>query len=532
MLRLSRWKVILVILAVLFGVVFTLPNALPQKTLDSLPGWVPKQKLNLGLDLAGGSSLLMEVDTKALKAERLTNLIEDVRNNLHQENIAFDNLHQQGDAVVVHIASAADMDKAFPALAKLSQPIQNSAVRDLQVTTQAGQMIQLALSDQAMQAESAKAVEQSIEKIRRRVDALGTKEPSIAPQGADRISIEAAGVSDPERLKDLIGKTAKLTFQMVDDQVSQDDLAAGRIPPDDEVLPSDERTSGPMVVKKRAVVTGEMLTDASQGFDPQNGQPIVNFRFNGQGTQKFGQTTSENVGKLFAIILDGRILSAPRINTPITGGSGYIQGSFTPQSANDLAVLLRAGALPAPLVTIQQTTVGAELGADSVARGELSAAVGFAVIVAFIVLAYGLLFGGVAVAALAVNGLLLLAAMSATGATLTLPGVAGMILSLALAVDASVLIYERMRDEARAGHSVLAATDHGMRRALISIVDANVTTLIAGLIMFQFGAGPVKGFAWTLSFGVFTSVFSAVFITQVLLGWWLKVAKPKKLPIL
>jgi preprotein translocase subunit SecD len=532
MLALSRWKVILVVLAVLFGVVFTLPNALPQSVLDSLPGWVPNKKLNLGLDLQGGSSLLLEVDTASLKAERLTNLIEDARNALRGENITFDGLHQQGDAVVVHIPNAGDMDRAFQALTKLSQPIQNTAARDLQVTTQAGQMIQLALSDQAMQAEAAKAVQQSIEKIRRRVDALGTKEPSISTQGSTRISVEAAGESDPERLKAVIGKTAKLTFQMVDDQVSAEDQAAGRIPPDDEVLPSDQKDFPPMVVKKRAVVTGEMLTDASQGFDPQTGQPIVNFRFNGQGSQKFAQVTTENVGKLFAIVLDGRILSAPRINTPITGGSGYIQGSFTPQSANDLAVLLRAGALPAKLNTIQQSTVGAELGADSVARGKLSAVVGFAVIVAFILLAYGLLFGGVAVVALAVNGLLLLAAMSATGATLTLPGVAGMILSLALAVDANVLIYERMRDESRAGHSVLAATDHGMRRALISIVDANVTTLIAGAIMFQFGAGPVRGFAWTLSMGVFTSVFSAVFITQVLLGWWLKAAKPKKLPIL
>jgi preprotein translocase subunit SecD len=532
MLTLSRWKVILVVLAVLFGVVFTLPNALPQKVLDSLPGWVPKQKLNLGLDLQGGSSLLLEVDTKALKTERLTNLIEDVRNALREQNVAFDGLHQQGDAVMVHIINTAETDKAFQALAKLSQPIQNSTTRDLQVTTQPGQVIQLALSPQAMQAEATKAVEQSIEKIRRRVDALGTKEPSITTQGSDRISVEAPGESDPERLKAVIGKTAKLTFQMVDDQVSQEDQAAGRIPPDDEVLPSDEKGYPPMVVKKRAVVTGEMLTDAGQAFDSQTGQPVVTFRFNGQGTQKFGQVTSENVGKLFAIVLDGKILSAPRIINPITGGSGQITGNFTAQSANDLAVLLRAGALPAPLNTIQQSTVGAELGADAVARGKLSAVVGFAVIVVFIVLAYGLLFGGIAVAALLVNGLLLLAAMSATQATLTLPGVAGMILSLALAVDANVLIYERMRDEARTGHSVLAATDHGMRRALVSIIDANVTTLIAGGIMFTFGAGPVKGFAWTLSFGVFSSVFSAVFITQVLLGWWLKTARPKKLPIL
>jgi len=532
MMTLSRWKVILVTLALLFGVVFTLPNALPQKTLDSLPGWVPKDKLNLGLDLQGGSSLLMEVDTKALKAEKLTNLIEDVRTALREQNIAFDGLHQQGDAVLVHINVPSDQDKAYQALAKLSAPIQNTAVRDLTVTNQAGQIIQLALSDQAMQAEAAKAVEQSIEKIRRRVDALGTKEPDIHTQGTDRISIEAAGESDPQRLKDIIGKTAKLTFQMVDDQVTADDQANNRIPPDDQVLPDESRGNQPLVVKKRAVVTGEMLTDAGQAFDQQTGQAVVTFRFNGQGAQKFGLATSQNVGKRFAIVLDGKILSAPNINTPITGGSGQISGSFTPQSANDLAVLLRAGALPAPLNTIQQSTVGAELGADAVHDGEVSAVVGFLVIVAFIVLAYGLLFGGIAVAALSVNGLLLLALMSVTHATLTLPGVAGLVLSLALAVDASVLVYERMRDEARAGHTAMAAADHGMRRALLSIVDANVTTLIAGGIMYTLGAGPVKGFAWTLSVGVFTSVFSAVFVTQVLLGWWFKAAKPKTLPIL
>jgi preprotein translocase subunit SecD len=532
MMTLSRWKVILVTLALLFGVVFTLPNALPQKTLDSLPAWMPKQKLNLGLDLQGGSSLLMEVDTKALKAERLTNLLEDVRNSLREQTVAFDGLHQQGDAVLVHITAPGDLDKAFQALAKLSTPIQNTTIRDLNVTNQPGQIIQLALSDQAMQAEAAKAVTQSIEKIRRRVDALGTKEPSINTQGTDRISIEAAGESDPQRLKDIIGKTAKLTFQMVDDQLTPEDQAAGRIPPDDEVLPDESRGNEPLVVKKRAVVTGEMLTDAGQAFDQQTGGAVVTFRFNGQGTQKFGVATSQNVGKRFAIVLDGKILSAPNIINPITGGSGQISGSFTAQSANDLAVLLRAGALPAPLNTIQQSTVGAELGADSVRAGEISAVVGFLVIVVFITLAYGLLFGGIAVASLCLNGLLLLALMSVTGATLTLPGVAGLVLSLALAVDASVLVYERMRDEARSGHTAMAAADHGMRRALLSIIDANVTTLIAGGIMYTLGAGPVKGFAWTLSVGVFTSVFSAVFVTQVLLGWWFKAAKPKTLPIL
>ena len=534
MLNLSRWKVTLCVLAVLFGVAFTMPNLLSQKALDSLPSWAPKQKLNLGLDLQGGSYLLLEVDTNQLKIDRLNTLLEDVRTTLGAANIVYGGLGQVGDSVTVHIADPANLDKAYQALAKLSQPIANSGVRDLTVTNQPGQVIQLALSEQAMQSESQKAVEQSIEKIRRRVDELGTKEPSITTQGLNRIVVEAPGESDPERLKAVIGKTAKLTFQAVDDAVTAEDQAAGRVPPDDQVLPYDPSSNqtGVVVVKKRPVVSGEMLTNASQGFDSQTGGAVVEMRFNGVGAQRFGQYTAENVGKLFAIVLDGKVLSAPRINGPIPGGSGQITGNFTPQSANDLAVLLRAGALPAKLNPIEQRSVGAELGADAVHAGELSAAIGFLVILVFIVLAYGLLFGGIAVCALFVNGLLLLAAMSLTQATLTLPGVAGMILSMALAVDASVLIYERIRDEARAGHSPMAAADHGFRRALVSIIDANVTTLIAGGIMFQFGAGPVRGFAWSLSMGVFTSVFSAVLVSSVLLGIWFRAAKPKSLPIL
>jgi preprotein translocase subunit SecD len=531
MLRLARWKVVTCVLAVLFGLVFTLPNLLSQTTLDRFPSWIPHQKLNLGLDLQGGSYLLLEVDTGALKAERLTNMIEDVRTTLQGAGIAYSGLAQAGDAINVHITDPAQANAAYQALAKLAQPIGNTATRDLNVTNQPGNVIQLALSEQAMQAESAKAVEQSIEKIRRRVDALGTKEPSITSQGINRIVVEAPGESDPERLKDVIGKTAKLTFQMVDDQVTAEDMAAGRIPPDDMLVQSDNPSEGPVVIKRKVVVSGDMLVDASQGFDPQTGQPIVNFRFNGLGSKRFAEAT-RNIGRRFAIILDGKNLEAVRINGVISGGSGYIIGSFTPQSANDLAVLLRGGALPAKLTPIEQRSVGAELGADAVSKGKISAVLGFVVIVAFIVLAYGLLFGGIAVAALVVNALLIIAMMSLTQATLTLPGVAGMILSMALAVDASVLIYERMRDEGRAGHAAMAAADHGFRRALVSIFDANVTTLIAGAIMFEFGAGPVRGFAWSLSIGVFTSVFSAVVVTQVLLGVWFRVARPKTLPIL
>jgi preprotein translocase subunit SecD len=319
---------------------------------------------------------------------------------------------------------------------------------------------------------------------------------------------------------------------MVDDTVTAEDIAAGRIPPDDMLVQSDNPQEGPVVVKRRALVSGDMLTDASQGFDQQSGEADVNFRFNGLGSKRFGEATAQNIGKRFAIILDGKNLEAPVIRSAIEGGSGQITGNFTPQSANDLAVLLRGGALPAKLNTIEQRSVGAELGADAVRAGQVSAVLGFVVILTFIVLAYGLLFGGIAVAALVVNALLIIAMMSLTQATLTLPGVAGMILSMALAVDASVLIYERMRDEGRAGHPAMSAADHGFRRALVSIFDANVTTLIAGGIMFYFGAGPVRGFAWSLSIGVFTSVFSAVVVTQVLLGLWFRNARPKTLPIL
>ena len=274
-----------------------------------------------------------------------------------------------------------------------------------------------------------------------------------------------------------------------------------------------------------------MLTDAQAGFDQRGGLPIVNFRFNGTGGRRFGDATRANVGRRFAIVLDNKVVSAPNINEPITGGSGQISGNFTTESANNLAILLRAGALPTRLNVEEQRTVGAELGADAIAAGKTSTIVGFVAIMVFMLMAYGGLFGGIAIIALLVNSLLLIGAMSATQATLTLPGIAGLILTLAVAVDANVLIYERIRDEVRAGRSLVMSMDAGFSRAMSTIIDANLTTLLAALMMFQFGAGPVKGFAWTLSIGVLTSVFTAVLITQVLLAWWFKTAKPKSLPI-
>ncbi|MBV8593221.1 MAG: protein translocase subunit SecD, partial [Caulobacteraceae bacterium] len=522
MLALSRWKIGIVVASLIFGLLFTLPNLVPKGTL---PGWLPSQTLNLGLDLQGGSYLLLEVDTDALRQERLTNLTEDIRTKLQTENIeAYPAV--VGNAISVRVADPAQVQHAYSVLNNSLGERLLTGGRDVTVQTTPDGRIAVAFVSQAANAAARDAVTRSIEIIRKRIDALGTKEPIITQQGSSRIVVEAPGESDPEKLKSVIGKTAKLTFQMVDTQVAPEDIAAGRVPPDDELLPMAPGELGPptMVVKRRSVVTGEMLTAASGSHD-ENNAPAVSFAFNGQGSNRFARVTAENIGRPFAIVLDKRIISAPSIRSAITGGSGIITGRFTEESAHELALLLKSGALPAPLKVEEERLVGAELGADAVRSGAISLAIGAAAIFAFIIVAYGT-FGVFAAIALVINVLMLIGVMSLTQATLTLPGIAGLILTMAVAVDANVLIYERMRDEANAGRPAMAAADAGYRRAMSSIFDANVTTMISALIMFGFGAGPVKGFAWTLSIGVLTSVFTAVLVTQVLIGWWFQRARP------
>ncbi|MBV8683409.1 MAG: protein translocase subunit SecD [Caulobacteraceae bacterium] len=526
MLALSRWKIILVAVSFLFGLIFTLPNIVSP---SSLPSWLPHQRINLGLDLQGGSYLLLEVDTNALNQERLTNLTEDIRTKLQTAQYPFSGLGVHGNTISVRIDDPTKAQAAYDLLNNNLGERLLTGGRDITIRQGPDQTIQVAFVPQAAAAAARDAVTRSIEIIRKRIDALGTKEPAITQQGSARIVVEAPGESDPERLKEVIGKTAKLTFQMVDSQISPEDMQAGRIPPDDQVLPSDDGHSAAYVVKKRALVTGEMLTAASPSHD-QNNQPDINFAFNSQGTRRFSEATSQNIGKPFAIVLDGRVISAPVIQTAITGGSGEITGNFTEDSAHNLALLLKSGALPAPLKIVEQHTVGAELGADAVKAGQVSILMGAVLIFAFIILSYGL-FGVFAAIALIVNGLMIVGAMSVTQATLTLPGIAGLVLTLAVAVDANVLIYERMRDEVRSGRQAMSAADAGFSRALVTIIDANVTTLVAAMIMFQFGSGPVKGFAWTLFIGVITSVFTAVLITQVLIGWWFRAFRAKSLPI-
>ncbi|WAC49071.1 protein translocase subunit SecD [Asticcacaulis sp. SL142] len=532
MMEFSRWKIWMVIIATVFGVLYSLPNFLPQDMRTTMARYyLPSQVLNLGLDLQGGSYLLLEVDTDALAQERTNNLTEDVRSALRQKSINFSGLAATPQGIYVRITDAAQVDAAVTELQRLSTPLpRNPSVRDINIAKGDNQTITLRFTEDGRKAEAASAVDTSIEIVRRRVDSLGTKEPTILRQGANRIVVQAPGESDPEQLKRVIGQTAKLTFQMVDETISPAEVQAGRVPPGSELLVSENPGEPYLVVKKRVLVSGDNLTSASVGTDQYN-RPAIDFRFDGQGARKFGDATAQNIGKRFAIILDGKIVSAPTIQSAITGGSGQITGTFSTQEASELVNVLKGGALPAPLKVEEQKTVGAELGADSVAKGQFSTLIAFISVVIFMILAYGFLFGGISVAALLVNLTLLVAGMSVTQATLTLPGIAGLILTLAMAVDANVLIYERMRDEAAAGRSVIGALDAGFSRAIETILDANITTLGSALIMFAFGAGPVRGFAWTLSLGVITSVFSAVFVTQILLVWWYRSARPKKLPI-
>jgi preprotein translocase subunit SecD len=533
MMNLARWKVVLVVLATVFGLLFTLPNLLPAKVRDSLPAFMPKSTLHLGLDLQGGSDLLYSVDTVALRNERLTNMAEDIRTTFRDKQIAFTDLAVSNGEIGLRITDPAQISTAVNALrGTIGAPLAGTpGGRDVTVSTTGDQRIRIAFVPEAFEAEANKAVEQNIEVIRRRIDQLGTKEPDISRRGKDRIDIQAAGESDPERLKNVIGQTAKLSFQMVDEQASPEDLAAGRVPPGDEVLPSTDGIAASYLVKKKQTITGEMLTNAQPGFDQQTGGSEVQFRMNGIGSRRFADITRQNIGKRFAIVLDKKIISAPVIQGVIPSGSGSITGHFTPESANELSVLLRAGALPAPMKVEEQRTVGAELGADAVRAGTLSAVVGLVATMIFMLMIYGFLFGGISLIALVVNALMIVGIMSFTQATLTLPGIAGLILTLAVAVDANVLIYERMRDELRAGRKLIDAMEAGFSRAMGTILDANITHLLSAAIMFSFGSGPVKGFAWTLAIGVVTTVFSAVLVTQVLLAWWFRTARPKTLPI-
>lgn len=537
MLQISTWSRIVTLLVVLGGAIIALPNALPEKTLAKLPHWLPTSTVNLGLDLQGGSYLLLQVDLDQVQRDKTEAMVADIRATLRKNNIAFTDLGAKGDTVTVRVTDAAQMDQARTLVQNLNPTVSSSVLavgaKQYDLAEPGDGVIALHMTDAYKTLTRQQVLDQSIEVVRRRIDELGTREPNITRSGDDRILVEVPGLQDPAQLKTILGKTAKMTFQMVDEQANP---AATIAPIGDEILPmmDDNAPKGApvqkVVVKRRVLVSGDRLTDAGQSFDSQTGQPVVTFRFDSVGARQFGDVTKANVGHRFAIVLDNQVVTAPTIISPILGGTGQITGNFTVEGANNMAILLRAGALPAPLKILEERTVGAELGADSVQAGRYSAMAGLALVALFMFLRYGL-FGLFADVALTLNVVLLMAVLTMFGATLTLPGIAGIVLTMGMAVDANVLIYERIREEQKNGRSMLASIDAGFRRAMATIVDANMTHLIASLILFQLGAGPIRGFAVTLGVGIITSFFTAVMVTRLIVVTWLNTARPRRLTI-
>jgi protein-export membrane protein SecD len=536
MLHFSRAKIILILLVVLAGAIFSAPNFFTKEQLAGLPGFVPKGQMTLGLDLQGGAHLVLQVDTPSLVRERLDTLRDGIRRVLREDRIGYTGgIPIQNRSATVRVSDPAQIDKAEQKLRTLIQPIGGgllggSSVNDLTVARGDSGLFTLTLTDTGIETRARQAVEQSIEVVRRRIDALGTTEPYIARQGANRLLVEVPGYSDTEYLKNILKQTAKMTFHMV---ISYGDAALSADRSADTALfytrPGRGEQRTPVLVEKVPLLTGSELVDSQPTFD-QNQEPVVSFRFNTAGAKKFAEITQANVGRLFAIVLDNEVITYPRINGPIPGGSGIITGSFTVQSATDLALLLRAGSLPAGLTVVEERTVGPGLGADSIEAGKLASMVGVAGVALYMILNYGL-FGIFANVAVIINVMFTFAILSTFGATLTLPGIAGIVLGVGMAVDANVLIYERIREEQHAGQSPVVATDIGFKRAIATIFDANSTHVIAALVLFYFGTGPVKGFALTLTVGTLTSYFTAVTITRLFVTQWLRWARPTRVPL-
>jgi preprotein translocase subunit SecD len=529
MLRLATWKVAAILALIACAALLIVPSFLSAgmvAQLEShLPSFIPVRPIVLGLDLQGGAHMLMEVDSASVIKAQVEALRDDVRGKLREGKISISGgIATQPRGVVVRIADPAERQRALGLLQSLNTSVggafSGATGRSLAVSDTGDGAIRVTLTDTAINEKIRRAVSQSIEVLNRRLNGSGTKETNVQQQGVDRIVVEAPGVQDTSKLKDLLGATAKLTFQLVAD--------AGESPDDVETLPQQQ--GGTLPVEKRVMVSGEDLVDAQPGFDSRSGEPDVNFRFNLRGGQRFGQVTSDNVGRPFAIVLDGKVISAPRILGPITGGSGQITGNFTVEQADNLAVLLRAGALPAKLTVIEESTVGPGLGQDSIDAGKRAALVGGVLVVVYMLATYGI-FGVFADLALGVHIMFIFASMALLGATLTLPGIAGIVFTIGMAVDSNVLIYERIREEAHMGRSVISALEAGFNRAFATIIDSNVTMFVAAVILYLFGSGAVRGFAVSLGLGILTSVITAVTMTRMMIALWYRNRRPSVLPI-
>ncbi len=509
-------------LAIVFVSVFCVLLAVPTmspKLAPYFPSWIGP--VSLGLDLKGGAQLLLEVDTGTMMQEKTAQLYDETRSSLIDRNkgvIRFSNLRNHDGVVSLVVREEDEVSKAKGRL--------KSAFGNTVDITSDGKTIELKYSEKQKQEMIQDALARSIEIVRRRIDALGTKEPSIQSQGGKYILIQLPGVDNPEHIKNLIGQTAKMTFHLVNESVTTEQLATGRAPNGTEFLPYMDSPSQMVPVYSRVEVSGESLKDSQADFD-QNNMPVVTTVFDASGARRFAKLTTEHVNERFAIVLDGKVLSAPTIREPIPGGRGQISGGFNLQGAKDLAVLLRSGALPAPLTVIEERTVGAGLGADTIAQGKIGAITGVLFIFVFLFFVYRS-FGVIAGIALMVNLAMIVGLTALFGATLTLPGIAGIVLTLGMAVDANVLPFERIRDEVKSGVPPLRAINIGFDRAMKTVLDGNLTTLICALVLFQFGAGPIRGFAVTLSIGILTTLFTCVWLTRVLVDWYMN-GKNKKI---
>ncbi len=516
--RASKLKNLIYLSILIFGIATAVPNVLTTSQLEQLPGWFPKERVTLGLDLRGGSHMVLEVDSEALVKERLGNILNDARTLLREEKVQYKGIRPTSEAVLISLSDSANSNEIQGLLRKLDISYGSIAIThsvpELDIAITETGDIRISLTEAGMTARVNSAVEQSLEIVRRRIDQVGVSEPTIQRVGADRILVQLPGLQDPTHLRNLLGSTAKMTFHFLDDSAYYQGSAAA-YKPGVSMLPDADGTAT-YPVQDRVILSGDRLTDAQAGFDPQTNEPVVSFRFDGTGARQFARITKENVGKPFAIVLDGKVLSAPVIREPITGGSGQISGNFTVQEAATLSALLRAGALPAPLAVIEERTVGPDLGSDSIEMGLKTGLIGFGLVFAFMMFLYGR-WGLIANFALALNVILTFGALSLLNATLTLPGIAGIILGIGLAVDANVLINERIREEVAKGRRGMAALHAGFDRAYATIIDSNVTALIATILLFQFGTGPVKGFAVTMALGIGISMFTAVSVVKIIM---------------
>ena len=557
MLNLPRWQTIAIIVVTALAGIFALPNLLPSAVLDHLPAWYGASRINLGLDLRGGAHFLLEADLRGVMNERLTNLSDTLRGEFRKQQVAYKSIDVEPGkgSVLVVLREEAQRAKAIEAIRAVDPSLAISG---------AGDSIQLAYQGQDLYKKRKEVIDQSIEILRRRVDETGTIEPTIVRQGDDRILLQVPGIKDTTELKRKINQTAKLTFHLVDENVAMTGQnIPANLPATTMLVPTREgmqalRASNPkawediqaanprltgeqicrryqpqcLPVFKRVIVGGEDLDDAKSTFEnQQGGRPIISFTFNSAGGRAFCNATRQNIGKRLAIQLDNEIISAPVVQSAICGGSGIITGSFTTQQTQEQALLLRSGALPATLTIIEERTVGADLGADAIRSGTIAALVGTALVVVFMLFAYGPLFGGFASIAMAVNMLLVFAGMSILGASLTLPGIAGLVLTVGMSVDSNVLIYERVREERASGRSAFSALTTGYERALTAVIDANLTALIAGVLLFGMGSGPIRGFATSLTLGLLTHLFTATIFTRMLLAAWVRWRRPTELPI-